>query len=417
MSGLLSRPKTAPAGTGIVRVTSGDYDTPAELSGDVTTSGATTTIAADAVSNTKLRDSAALSVIGNSTNSTGNPGDIVAGSDNTVLRRSGTSVGFGTIPLDAITGGTNIGSGFFGNGTDGALHFDGVTTILGIAPGTAPTHGASGGTTQFYSLARDIHASSITVDTGCSIFTNGFRVFCKGAIANNGMIGCWGDDASAGTAGAGGAGSTARGANVLGGSGAGSAGTSTSTSSSAGGNSPQSTPPEFQDTAGGVGKGGKGGVNSAGTASGVAGVNSNATADKGSLNNIFQGTNGMQLLTTNRYSGGSGGSGGSGKTAPNAGGGGGGGAGGACVVVCGIVFTGTGKVVAYGGNGGAGFATSGAGGGGGGGGGWVTVVYSNGSAPTTDVTGGVGGAAGGFGTSASGGGGGAGKAYVFQVGL
>lgn len=49
------------------------------------------------VSNLKIRDSAALSVIGRYANSVGNPADIVAGADGYVMRRSGTTIGFGTI--------------------------------------------------------------------------------------------------------------------------------------------------------------------------------------------------------------------------------------------------------------------------------------------------------------------------------
>lgn len=76
------------------------------LTGDVTGSGTgsfAATIAANAVSNTKLRDSAALSVIGRSANSTGDPADISAGSDGQVLRRSGTTLGFGTVATAGIT--------------------------------------------------------------------------------------------------------------------------------------------------------------------------------------------------------------------------------------------------------------------------------------------------------------------------
>lgn len=64
------------------------------LTGDVTTSGAAATLANNAVSDAKLRDSAALSVIGRAANSSGDPGDIAAGIDGQVLRRSGTSLGF-----------------------------------------------------------------------------------------------------------------------------------------------------------------------------------------------------------------------------------------------------------------------------------------------------------------------------------
>ena len=68
----------------------GDY-------GDITVSGAGTTftIDADAVTNTKLRDSSACSVIGRSANSTGDPADISAASDNEFLRRRSNVLGFG----------------------------------------------------------------------------------------------------------------------------------------------------------------------------------------------------------------------------------------------------------------------------------------------------------------------------------
>ena len=84
-----------------------------ELTGDVTgTTGsfngsanvsAATTIANNAVDNTKLRDSAALSVIGRSANSSGDPADIAAATDGHVLRRSGTALGFGQIATGGIT--------------------------------------------------------------------------------------------------------------------------------------------------------------------------------------------------------------------------------------------------------------------------------------------------------------------------
>ncbi|MDP2621354.1 MAG: hypothetical protein Q8P46_14480 [Hyphomicrobiales bacterium] len=80
------------------------------LTSDVTASGSgsvAATIANNAVTNPKLRDSAALSVIGRSANSVGDPADIAAGSDHQVLRRSGTALGFGAIDLGqaaAVTG-------------------------------------------------------------------------------------------------------------------------------------------------------------------------------------------------------------------------------------------------------------------------------------------------------------------------
>lgn len=81
------------------------------LTGDVTASAGSnaTTIANDAVSNAKLRNSGALSVIGRSANSGGDPADISAvAASGAVLRESGSVLGFGTIATagiadDAIT--------------------------------------------------------------------------------------------------------------------------------------------------------------------------------------------------------------------------------------------------------------------------------------------------------------------------
>lgn len=53
----------------------------------------------DSITDAKLRNSAALSVIGRSANSTGDPADIAAASDFNILRRSGTAIGFGAIDL------------------------------------------------------------------------------------------------------------------------------------------------------------------------------------------------------------------------------------------------------------------------------------------------------------------------------
>jgi hypothetical protein len=59
-------------------------------------------LADDAVTNAKLRNSAGLSVIGRSANSTGDPDDITAGTDGHVLRRLGTTLGFGTVATAGV---------------------------------------------------------------------------------------------------------------------------------------------------------------------------------------------------------------------------------------------------------------------------------------------------------------------------
>ena len=53
------------------------------------------------VGDAQLRDSAALSVIGRSANSSGDPADIAAGTDGFVLRRLGTALGFGQLAAGA----------------------------------------------------------------------------------------------------------------------------------------------------------------------------------------------------------------------------------------------------------------------------------------------------------------------------
>jgi hypothetical protein len=101
--------------------------------GDVTTvAGAVaTTIAANAVTNTKLRDSAGLSVIGRSANTTGDPADI-AGTDGQVLRVSGTTLGFGAVAQSSVTNlVSDLAAKVSGSGTAGKLAKWATGTTLG----------------------------------------------------------------------------------------------------------------------------------------------------------------------------------------------------------------------------------------------------------------------------------------------
>lgn len=75
------------------------------LTGEVTGSGTgsfAATITNNAVSDAKLRDSAALSVIGRSANSTGDPADIAASVDGQVLRIAANTLSFGTVATAGI---------------------------------------------------------------------------------------------------------------------------------------------------------------------------------------------------------------------------------------------------------------------------------------------------------------------------
>jgi hypothetical protein len=64
---------------------------------------ATAGYADDSVTDAKIREFAGLSVLGRGSNSTGNGADITAGADGDVLRRSGTTLGFGAVAQSSIT--------------------------------------------------------------------------------------------------------------------------------------------------------------------------------------------------------------------------------------------------------------------------------------------------------------------------
>jgi hypothetical protein len=92
----------------------------------------------NAVTNGKLRDSAALSVIGRSANSIGDPADIAAATDHQVLRRSGTALGFGAIALNqaaAITGALPVANG--GTGSTTAVNAKIALAVITAATGSA----------------------------------------------------------------------------------------------------------------------------------------------------------------------------------------------------------------------------------------------------------------------------------------
>jgi len=103
-----------------------------------------TTIANNAVTNAKFRQSAALSVVGNATNATANVADIAAGTDHNILRRSGTAIGFGSIDLSQ-TGA--VGASILGvsNGGTGAATLTGLVQGHGTAAFTAITDSSTVG--------------------------------------------------------------------------------------------------------------------------------------------------------------------------------------------------------------------------------------------------------------------------------
>jgi len=139
----------------------------AALTGDVTAPAGsnTTTIAVDAVTDTKLRNSVAVSVIGRAANSVGDPADIAAAANDQLLRRVTDALSFGQLtvgmfPDDVVTyakiQNVSATSRFLGRITAAAGDIEELTgtqatTLLDVftsaLKGLAPASG--GGTTNF----------------------------------------------------------------------------------------------------------------------------------------------------------------------------------------------------------------------------------------------------------------------------
>jgi hypothetical protein len=279
-------------------------------------------------------------------------------------------------------------NGIFGDASDGAVNFDGTTTVLGLVPSTG-----------VYTLTRDIFCTSLQVGgggTATTIIANGWRIFCQGTatIAANGTISAAGNAAAtlSNNHGAGGATSTGS----LGGGRPGSAGVATGAASSG-------------TVSAGVATGapGAGGNGSTGTGGASAGAAPGSGSSWLRLPHPVLSTALFNSSAVQRVDGGGGGSGGGGD-GTNFGGGGGGGGGVVAILAWALVNNGT--LTANGGAGGTPttVATNGGVGGGGGGAAGLVLTYTL-SAPTgsgtTTVTGGTGGtkATNGSGTAANGG--------------
>jgi len=322
---------------------------------------------------------------------------------------------------------TGIGSRWYGTGIDGALVFDGVSTVTGSGFFGLSIVPAAG----IYTLTRDTFASSMTVDAGVEVVTGGYRLFVLGALVLNGKITSNGGAGSDGGVTAGGTGGVrpwdpatkplnsgvTNGVTFTGGA----------ADAGSGGSGSAGQPPTSTHIGGAIGigaagsdggslQGGGGGANNAGTGGGTVTAlpttNQFLNAHHGFV--IAQAVAGRNVVNAQLGTSSSGGGGHGAAGDAVGGGGGGGGASGANGVVCARTITGVGSIEARGGNGGASGGTKGGGGGGGGGG--IATVVTSGAFPTVSVVGGAGGARGGAVNTTDGGDGGPGRAYLFAIG-
>lgn len=116
-------------------------------------------ISDDSISLAKIQNSSALSVLGRSANSVGDAADIVAGTDGYVLRRSGTTLGFGQVVAagianDSVALGTKTTGDYVQSLTAGS----GISIAGGTGEGSTPTISHSDTSTQ-----SSIDNSGVTV--------------------------------------------------------------------------------------------------------------------------------------------------------------------------------------------------------------------------------------------------------------
>ncbi len=278
-------------------------------------------------------------------------------------------------------GAQNYG-GIFGNGSDGAVIFDGIAT---------PVAGAtlSGST---YTMTRDIQGTNVTVNNGVTLKPTNFRIFCLGTFTNNGTISAAGNAASAGTAG-GNNGS----ALLTGGAAGGNGGTGVN------GTGANGSAANFGIAGGNGGAGTSGAAGSGGAISGTSNVNAQA--------NILNTPHPLLVGITTYFNSsrtmfwGAGGGGGGSDASSNAGGGGGGGGSIVAIFAWAAVNSATGTITVQGGAGANG--TGGNAGGGGGGSGGLVAVYTLAAwtqSGTVTVTGGAKGTKAGSGADGSNGG-------------
>jgi hypothetical protein len=265
------------------------------------------------------------------------------------IQPTGTAAGAGATGKTADAGHVHaqVFGGIFGSGSDGAVTFDGTTTILGLVPSSS-----------VYTLTRDIQCTAITINNGVTVKTGNFRIFCQGTVTNSGTISAAGNNASGSTAGA-----VMGSGTVVGGRAGGAGGTGASGAGAAGSNASYGA----AGGAGGAGTSGAAGNGGTVTVSGTLAVTNVLITPIPALAGVAA-YNGSTL----QLGAGAGGGGGGSDASSNAGGGGGGGGG--VVVIMAYAVINNGTITVAGGNGGN--AAGGNAGGGGGGSAGLILAYT-----------------------------------------
>lgn len=300
---------------------------------------------------------------------------------------------------DAVVNNSSLSNeSWFGDGSDGA-------------------HTTAGDET----LTADVFYTNLTITSGDTIFTNGYRIFvsgtltyssadsinCSGGNGGNGAVG------SAGGGAGGSAGAATASGSVVGGM-AGKAGGNGGTSGGSGGddgNNGTDVAKSLGSAGVAGGNGGGASANAGGTAGSKTGTVFNEPRNGITAYLLFDTLPSGDYLKSSAGGGSGAGGDGNGGTLQGGGGGGGSGAGGGIITIFARIIVSTGTILAKGGNGGNGGQGEGTtptwGGGGGGGGagsgGIVIRVYSSlTDSGSVDVSGGTGGTHGnGYGTTAT----------------